>query len=103
MAKEVSAGLAPGAKEGVDNRALRANSTMACDNAAARVNPVVQVVVRCMPWRRRGGEIHMIIIHAQGEQRAEGRPDDVFWICSPVRSILGHRSRAVRLSGNYVQ
>ena len=45
-----------------------ANSTMACDIAAARVSPVVQVVVRCVPWRRRGGEIHMIIIHVQGEQ-----------------------------------
>ena len=72
---------------------------MACDNAAARVNPVVQVVVRCVPWRRRGGEIHMIIIHAQGEQRAEGRPDDVFWICSLARSILGHAEASTSVEG----
>ena len=49
----------------------------------------------------------MIIIHAQGEQRAEGRPDDVFWICSLVHT-LARRNMAigrgvVRLSGNYVQ
>ena len=53
VAKEVSAGLAPGAKEG--REWIIANSTMACDNAAARVSPVVQVVVRCVPWRRREG------------------------------------------------
>ena len=41
----------------------------------------------------------MIIIHAQGEQRAEGRPDDVFWICSLARSILGHAEASTSVEG----
>ena len=35
----------------------------------------------------------MIIIHAQGEQRAEGRPDDVFWICSLATGEVHTRAR----------
>ena len=47
VAKEVSAGLAPGAREGREwIIAPFANSTMACDNAAARVSPVVSASSR---------------------------------------------------------